>query len=207
MKIIFTLLSLVLLATCRQSLYLNLKNNHKKQVIAIQPLGNFNESVLNDLTFDLRDFYNKKIIILKPIDIPERYYNTSIKQYSADSLIMFLSKFLNDSIAEIVGFIHDPVFITVKEKNKMDYYDENLFGVGHQPGNTCVVSDFKFRTEYKTLYYLRLRKVIIHEIGHNLGLSHCPDDKCVMSEKNGSTITLDNNGNDYCQKCKNILYQ
>lgn len=157
MKLIFTLLSLVLLATCRQSSYLSLKKTDKKQIIALQPLGNYNEPVLNSLIFDLRDFYHKQVIILQPINIPERYYNTRIMQYSADSLIMFLSKLLNDTIAEVVGFIHSPAF-TIKGKGNMAYYDENVLGMSYQPGNTCVVSDFKFKSDYENQYYQRLKK-------------------------------------------------
>jgi len=208
MKIFLSLLSILLLLTaCSRSSYLSLKNNNKNQVIAFQPLGNYNEPILEHLTIDLRDFYNKQVIILNPVDIPREYYNENAGQYSGDSLIMFLKTFLNDTIVEVVGLIHDPVFTMKKTQiSRIDYIDGNLLGIGHQPGKTCLVSDFNLKTEYETLYYLRLRKVVIHEIGHNLGLSHCTNDKCIMSEKNGSVINLDNNGSDYCQKCKKILY-
>jgi len=204
MKMILSFIYLGLLVTCRQSSSLYLKNSEQKQIIALQPLNKYDESILADLAFDIRDFYNRQTIILKPIRIPYHFYDTILGQYSADSLIMFLSALRNDTIGEVIGFTHDPIF-TVKKNGLTSYYDENLFGMGHQPGNVCVVSDWKFCSTYRTMCYVRLRKVTIHEIGHNLGLSHCKNEKCIMSEKNGNTITLDNNGNDYCQKCKNIL--
>ena len=204
MKIILSLISLSFLVTCRQSHSIYLKNNKQKQIIAFQPLNNYDESILTDLAFDIRDFYNRQTIILKPIRIPYHFYDTILSQYSADSLIMFLSVLRNDTITEVIGFTHDRIF-TIKKNGFAPYYDENIFGMGHQPGNVCVVSDWKFCSTYRTMCYQRLRKVTIHEIGHNLGLSHCEDEKCIMSEKNGNTITLDKNGNDYCQKCKNIL--
>ena len=162
--------------------------------------------MLIDLAFDIRDFYNKQTIILKPIKIPERLFDNKIHQWSADSLIMLLSKLRNDTITEVVGFTNDAIF-TIKKKDRVSYYDENIFGMGHQPGNVCVVSDWKFGSTYRTLSYLRLRKVTIHEIGHNLGLSHCDNEKCIMSEKNGNTVNLDKSESDYCQKCKNIIYR
>jgi len=204
-KMVLSFISLCLLVACTPSPFLSLKNNNQKQIIALQPFNDYDELLLTDLAFDIRDFYDKQTIILKPIEIPKHFYDTIIKQYSADSLIMLLSKMRNDTITEIIGFTHSPIF-TMKKSNSMPYYDENLFGMGHQPGNACVVSDWKFNSSYKTLHYQRLRKVTIHEVGHNLGLSHCLNDKCLMSEKNGNTINLDNGGNDYCQKCKNILY-
>jgi archaemetzincin len=205
MKIILSFISLALLVTCSPSPSLHLKSNKQKQIIAFQPFNNYDELMLNDLALTIRDFYNKQTIILKPIEIPGHFYNTTIRQYSADSLIMLLSKLRNDTIVEVVGLTHSPIF-TIKKNDLMSYYDENIFGMGYQPGNTCVVSDLKFSSSYKSLYYQRLQKVIIHEIGHNLGLSHCQNEKCIMSEKNGNTISLDNSGYDYCQKCRNILY-
>jgi len=205
MKIILSFISLGLLVACTPSPYLSLKSNKQKQIIAIQPFNNYDESMLNSLVIDIRDFYNKETILLKSIEIPAHFYDTTMKQYSADSLIMFLSKLRNDIITAIVGLTHEPIFI-IKKSNLMSYYDEHLFGYAHQPGNACLVSDFKFNSDYQTLYFKRLRKVIIHEMGHNLGLAHCQNEKCLMSEKNGNTINLDNGGNDYCQKCKKILY-
>lgn len=206
MKTIITFISLTLLSTCRPTPYLSLKNTKLKQIIALQPLGNYDESIIYHLSFAIRDFYNKQTIILPPIQTPAHFFDTSIKQYSADSLLMLLSGLRNDTIVEVVGITQAPIF-TIKEKSRTPYYDGNLFGYSHQPGNVCVVSDDRFRSDYQTLHGIRLSKVIIHEIGHNLGLSHCLNDKCLMSEKNGNTINLDNSGNDYCQKCKSILYK
>ena len=205
MKIILSFICLSFLVTCRQSPSLYVKNNKQKQIIAFQPFDNYDESYLTDLAFDIRDFYNRQTIILKPIAIPYHFYDTILNQYSADSIIMFLSALRNDSIAEVIGFTRDPIF-TIKKNGLIPYYDENIFGLGHQPGNVCVVSDSKFCSTYRSLCYRRLRKVTIHEIGHNLGLSHCKNEKCIMSEKNGNTITLDKNGDDYCQKCRNIVF-
>jgi len=207
MKIVLSFIFLGLLVACTPSPSLFLKSNNQKQIIAIQPFNNnYDELLLTDLAFAINYFYNKKTIILKPIEIPAHFYDTTINQYSADSLIMLLSKLRNDTIVEVVGLTHNPIFTIKEKKGFMSSYDDNLFGYAHHPGNACVVSDFKFSSDYQTLYRNRLRKVIIHEMGHNFGLSHCQNEKCLMSEKNGNTINLDNGGTDYCQKCKNILY-
>jgi archaemetzincin len=206
MKVLITFISLIFLSTCTPSPYLSLKNDKKKQIIALQPFDNYDESVIYHLTFGIRDFYNKQTIVLPPITMPAHFFDTTIRQYYADSLITLLSGLRNDTIVEVVGITHNPIF-TIKGKNdSLPYYDKNIFGFGYQPGSACIVSDSRFSSDYQTLHLNRLRKVIIHEIGHNLGLMHCQDEKCLMSEKNGNTIILDNSGNDYCQKCKDVLY-
>jgi archaemetzincin len=93
----------------------------------------------------------------------------------------------------------------VKENKHGPHYDENLFGMGFLPGNSCVISDNRFWINDTSIFNYRLRNVIIHEIGHNAGLAHCPDSKCIMSEMNGDISTLDKGGNDYCKKCKRKL--
>ena len=87
----------------------------------------------------------------------------------------------------------------------MSYYDYDLFGMAYLPGNSCVVSDNRFRTNDTAIFNHRLRNVIIHEIGHNAGLPHCSDNRCIMSETNGDVSRLDGGGNDYCDKCKKKL--
>ena len=207
MKLIIAFISLSLLITCRPSPTLSLKNTRQKQIIALQPLDNYDESILYHLSFGIRDFYNKQTIILDPIKIPAHFLDTTINQYSADSLIMLLSRLRNDTIVEVVGVTHHPIFTIKGKEYPVPHYNENIFGLGYQPGNVCVVSDTKFRSEYQTLHLIRLRKVIVHEIGHNLGLAHCPNEKCLMSDKNGNTIILDKSADDYCASCKTRLRQ
>ena len=205
MKLIIAFISLNLLITCRPSPSLTLKNTRQKQIIALQPFDNYNESILYDLSFEIKYFYNKQTIVLRPVKIPAHFFDTTIRQYSADSLVMLLSALRNDTIVEVVGITHHPIFTIKGKEYPVPHYDENIFGLGYQPGNACVVSDSKFRSEYQTLHLNRLRKVIVHEIGHNLGLGHCQNEKCLMSDKNGNTIILDKSADDYCSNCKNLI--
>ncbi len=84
----------------------------------------------------------------------------------------------------------------------MLYEVRGIFGLGYVSGNACVVSDYRLMSINKELLYNRLRKVIIHEIGHSLGLPHCSIDSCIMSESNGNISILNKSGGDYCIKCR-----
>ena len=200
---IFTTL-VFFLNNCKKHSILSLTNNSKKQIIAFVPLDNYNALEINSVVNEVSHFYNKKVIILNSVNIPSEFFNHAIRQYSADSLIMLLSKLQNDTIIEIIGLTHKPLF-TIKPAKPLPYFDENIFGMAYQPGNACVVSDFKFGTINIKIFNQRLRNVVLHEIGHNLGLSHCQEEKCIMSEK-WEYQTLDKSGNDYCNKCINKLY-
>lgn len=75
-------------------------------------------------------------------------------------------------------------------------------GLGYQPGKSCVVSDFRFRSNNKELQQRRLRNVTLHELGHNFGLPHCSNKFCIMTDANESIKTIDNESNTLCNDCK-----
>lgn len=189
---------------CKKSSILSL-NSSKKQIIAFVPLDIYSALEINSVINEVSHFYNKRAIILNRVNIPGQFFNPAIQQYSADSLIMLLSELKNDTIIEIIGLTHKPLF-TIKPRKPLPYFDENIFGMAYQPGNACIVSDYKFRTIDIKTFTQRLRNVIIHEVGHNLDLSHCKEKNCIMSEK-WEYQTLDKSENNYCNKCLNKLYR
>lgn len=185
------------------------KNQHK--TIALQPLEEYDTALLNFISTELSNFYNRKVIILNPLPIPPAFRlarDTEI--YSADLILDMLSGFLNDEIIQVVGVTHKNIFLLKKNEHESPGRTRGknvsvVLGLGDYPGNCSVVSDFLFRTNDPKLLRHRLRSVIIHEIGHNLGLDHCAFDKCIMSEENRKIPVLDNSGNDYCDRCKRKL--
>ena len=80
-----------------------------------------------------------------------------------------------------------------------------IFGLGLVSGNASIVSDYRLMSTDHNLYNNRLRNVIIHEMGHNLGLMHCSIDTCLMSETNGDLINLNKVGGDFCSVCRKKL--
>ena len=179
-------------------------NGHPEQVIAVQPLDDFSNQCTDSILQSLHHFFNKPVILLPAINIPSHYLNAAIQQYNADSVLGLLSKMHSNSRLIIVGITHQPLF-TIKENKPLPYFDQHIFGLGYQPGNASVVSDFKFAIAETTVYNRRLKNVILHEMGHNLGLQHCPNNKCIMSKNNGDIMTLDNSENDYCNACRQKL--
>ena len=148
---------------------------------------------------------------MQPITIPHSFYFASADKYSADSLIQFLSKFVNDTIVKIVGVTHTNIYTLTKhyvqlnKKRSVSYESRSIFGLGYIDGNTSVVSDYRLQSNDKELFDNRLKKVMLHELGHNLGLSHCTVDSCLMSETNGDIGRLNKTGGDYCKKCRRKL--
>lgn len=174
-----------------------------KKIIALQPLNNYGTQGIETICEELGRFYDEDVHILSPINIPPSFYNDSLKQYSADSVIHMLSGLRSQSTIEIIGITHDQLY-TIKHSDSANipFYDMNIFGLGYIPGDACVVSDNRLTAKDSSIFQHRVLKVMKHEIGHNKGLPHCHDETCLMSASNGMLFILDRPNDNYCSDCR-----
>jgi archaemetzincin len=56
----------------------------------------------------------------------------------------------------------------------------------------------------RALFYSRLRKECLHELGHTFGLIHCRSRECVMSLAN-TVADVDRKGSDFCRYCQAMV--
>jgi archaemetzincin len=209
MRITLIIISfLIFFTACEKQASLSLKHTNAKKIIALQPLGNYNQQQLLMLQQDLRSFFQTDVCILKTIPIPQRFSRANDETYVADSIIQFLLQYKNDSVVQVVGLTHNEIF-TVKESKSLDTvigrpvsYWHKIRGLGYVSGEACIVSDNSLVSANAELWNNRLRKAVLHEMGHNLGLAHCIDDSCLMSEKNGDIAVLNKSGGDFCKSCR-----
>lgn len=85
----------------------------------------------------------------------------------------------------------------------LDIYDPRynyIFGLAETNGKVCVVSTARLKHPNKKIFHERLKKEMVHEIGHTLGLSHCRSPTCVMRFSNDIRDT-DAKGTWFCQIC------
>ena len=192
MKRILKILTLI-----SYSLY-NLSCNHfdfldSKRVIVIQPLGEFNSSLSNNLLTSLETF-KRKVYIKPPIDIPKNFYVEQRKRYRADSIIKFL-RHLHGKDTLTVGITNYDISTT-----KNGIKDWGVMGLGYRPGKSCVVSTFRLNNRNIKEQFC---KVVIHEIGHTFGLPHCENKTCLMRDAEGGNPL--NEEKDFCKHCKERL--
>lgn len=85
-----------------------------------------------------------------------------------------------------------------------------IFGEAELGGEFAIISLTRLKPEFymsppdEELFFQRVLKEILHELGHNLGLYHCIDWDCVMHSSN-NIDEVDLKGSDYCRKCRQII--
>jgi archaemetzincin len=179
-------------------------------IIGILPYNGINKTDMDSVQQILERTYNLKVAILDHINLPESAFTTRrSSRYRADSLLHYQRRIMPDSISIIIGLTNrdisstkmDPNTLNVKEPQHI-YVDWGIFGLGELNGKSCIVSTNRLRKGVNTgTYFTRLMRISTHEVGHVLGLPHCPTPKCVMNDANESIKTIDKSTGDLCDKC------
>ena len=170
--------------------------------IAIQPFNGVNKLYVASAKSAIEDHFDAEVIVLAYRPLPANCWYEPRNRYRADSLIHFLKSQKPDSITKIIGLTNQDISTT-----KGKYVDWGILGLGFRPGLSCVVSVFRLKrgTSNTEVIKGRMRKVVIHELGHTMGRKHCPEEKCVMQDAKGKLQTVEEANEAFCEKCQGKL--
>lgn len=162
-------------------------------------IGEVKKDILNVSKKAIKDVYKSKVSkvrIESVIDVPFNSYDKERDQYDAEILIQEVEK--NAVGDKNIGITSRDIF----------YGNRNyVFGLAYLGGKGCIVSTYRlkkdtFGKEVKKQKVLnRVRKEVIHELGHTLGLEHCKDERCVMSFS-PTVNEVDEKRENRCKRCK-----
>jgi archaemetzincin len=197
------LLCLLLFSSC--------KKNGDVTVVAIQPYDNFDTKYISTVASAVQKVYGFECITLPHKPIPKETITTiKTPRYRADLLLKLLEQTKPDTVTYILGLTKKDISTTKRDQQgnikepQEKYRDWGIFGLGYMPGASCVASTFRLSTPQNKLTD-RLQKVCIHELGHNLGLDHCENKHCVMTDAAESIKTIDQVNVDLCMVCKDKI--
>ena len=163
--------------------------------IKIVPLGEVPKDILEKVREELKVPFHMIGEIKEEEKLPKSTYNQFRNQYHSSLILDFLEKHYEGRVLGIT---------------KEDMYTEGLnfvFGQAKVRGKVAIVSicrlDPKFfhQPEDKELFERRIVKEVIHEVGHVLGLMHCPNKGCVMTFSN-TVGDVDKKTKNLCEMCK-----
>lgn len=183
---------------------------NSKKVVGIQPFGDISLSEIDSVKSSIIEMYEFEVVILNHQPLPKNAY-TEIRypRYRADTLVQWLSDNRPDSIDIIVGLTNKDISVTKYKGNTREikepvwqYSDFGIFGLGRVGGHACVVSSNRLNGNASTkAFYKRLTRITCHEVGHVLGLHHCPKEGCLMNDANEKIATIDNSSGVLCESC------
>ena len=166
--------------------------------INIQPLGDVSPEYINLVKKSVKSFYGYDCVVRPKKEITKDMLSRVTKRIDAEKALW------NNLSFDHILIITEKDICYYKNKSKPEY---GIFGLASWPGKTCIISTFKLKrwvSQQKTLE--RLEKVALHEIGHNLGLDHCPNNKqCMMNDACGTIKQVDNEKVWFCEKCREQL--
>ncbi|ESS13013.1 MAG: putative Zn-dependent protease [uncultured archaeon A07HR60] len=148
-------------------------------LVDIVPVGDVSARAKREASSALRSVYDCDVTVHDEQSVPSGAYDSGRNQYRAEDFIELIGR---------VGGGEKNVGITPRD---LFYRRRNyVFGLAYLNGNGSVISTYRLQTTSDggisakssgAVYADRVRKEIVHEVGHTFGLEHCDNSKCVMS--------------------------
>jgi archaemetzincin len=175
------------------------------KVVAVLPLGDVDDEAVATVKKAIEDMYGFEVRVLGRADLPREAWYEPRRRYRAEKLLDWLRPRLPAGADRIVAITASDISTT-----KDPYPDFGICGLGDLDGPAAVVSSFRVKRKLGALegearhaaYLRRLGELAEHELGHTLGLPHCPVRGCVMEDANGTVATFDRSTGDLCPRCR-----
>ena len=168
--------------------------------IGILPVGQIAPETLLEVAQGLVKLFPDTAcsVINETLPLPEQAYEKKRKQYNSSVILNELRVFAakREGIDRVLGVGDVDIF-----SSGLNY----VFGEAYAPGAAALISLWRLKPEFygesagSAVFKLRVSKEAVHELGHTLGLQHCPRSLCVMHFSN-SIFDTDKKQNLLCDQ-------
>jgi archaemetzincin len=137
----------------------------------------------------------------KEVPLPSGAYDTRRRQYRAEAFLPLLTPYRPGNNGLVLGITGVDLFVP-----ELNF----VFGLADSRQKCAIISLARLQPESyglpsnPQLFKERALKEAIHELGHLLGLGHCPSPACVMFFSNSLGDT-DRKGPSFCPECRRRL--
>jgi archaemetzincin len=169
-------------------------------IVAVTAVGTVDPAVLAKAENCLADQFGAASLHAR-IAEPDGAFDAARRQYNSTLFLRALAAQVRDGGKRVLGITERDLFIPMLTF---------VFGQAQLEGVIALVSTARLRQEFYSLppdpelLSARLHKEVAHEMGHTLGLVHCPDKSCVMSLST-AILHVDRKQARFCVSCRQLL--
>jgi len=173
----------------------------KPEKIKIISFGYFEKKYLGEILHEIEHVFSIPVVIREGhLDLSE-FFDPARKQYDANKLLKEIETNYAPARKKTIGIFNVDLFIPILTF---------IYGQAFLNGTCGIASAYRLTNERYGLkpdvkvFVDRLRKEVIHELGHTFGLYHCTNPVCVMRS---STYVedIDQKSWAFCGKCREEL--
>ncbi len=164
---------------------------HAERVV-LQPFHGFPQQEVNKL-LPLLEKILVDVRVAETVKLPSAAFYQPRNRYKADSLLLFLKSHSDGAI--YLGLTDQDI-----STSKGNIKDWGVMGLSYCPGKASIVSNFRLM---KNAHAADLFKVVVHELGHANGLSHCRVKSCFMRDAEGGYPLKEETA--FCEDCRKLL--
>jgi len=168
----------------------------KKRYVEITPIGEIEQEVIDYLLKALGDKFGLSTKTGRTLQVMTEAFDPRRRQYNASMLLEEISRHRSADAVKTLGVIEQDLF-----SRGLNY----VFGQAILGGCCGIISLNRLREGTgenggRGLFFERVEKEAVHELGHTFGLRHCQNPKCVMYYSNNLADT-DRKSADFCPEC------
>jgi archaemetzincin len=169
--------------------------------IGILPIGQLDATLLHQIQDGLTGVFPETtcIMIDEKVAVPEAAFDKNRRQYRSNQILGMVQSYAvkTKEANRVLGVVDMDIFVP-----ELNF----VFGEASSPGKAALISLWRLKPEFyglgtdAELCAQRALKEAVHEVGHTLGLKHCPRSSCVMHFSN-SIFDTDKKQRLFCDDC------
>ncbi len=171
-----------------------------EHTIVISPIGNFDEGLINPILKEVERLFGFKTAVLPLLQDINFALDPGREQYHSTLALEKLETNAPPNTIKLVAITDVDLYIPI-----LTY----VYGEAQLGGTTSIVSTHRLTEgispiNQQEIFYYRVLKEAIHELGHTFKLRHCPDNTCIMHYSR-TVEDVDQKSDQFCRYCTVLL--